>query len=124
MNKQEAVSQIMEIKAVLPEHLQAKLIEAVRVLATFKMISAEKDLPYWHPHLVTKLTEYSKTPLCIVNTEKAFPHIDYMTTSGYGYWRWQMNSNYYNGAVTNWLPLSALIGPHIMDELCNELKFE
>ena len=33
MNKQEAVSQIMEIKAVLPEHLQAKLIEAVKVLA-------------------------------------------------------------------------------------------
>ena len=38
MNKQEAVSQIMEIKAVLPEHLQIKLIDAVKVLANFKMI--------------------------------------------------------------------------------------
>ena len=36
MNKQEAVSQIMEIKAVLPEHLQIKLIDAVKVLANFK----------------------------------------------------------------------------------------
>lgn len=124
MNKQEAISQIKEIKAVLPEHLQIKLIEAVKVLAKFKMISAEKDLPYWHPHLVTKFTEYSKTPLCIVNTEKGLPHIDCMTTGSNIYWKWQINSNYYHGAVTNWLPLSALIGPHIMDEFCNVLKFE
>ena len=124
MNKQEAVSQIMEIKAVLPEQLQAKLIEAVRVLATFKMISADKDLPYWHPHLVTIYAEYSKTPLCIVNTEQGCPHIDYMTTGRNLYWRWQINSDYYYGAVTNWLPMNALSGPHIMDELCNVLKIE
>ena len=51
MNKQEAVSQIMEIKAVLPEHLQIKLIDAVKVLANFKMISVKDDMPYNHSHL-------------------------------------------------------------------------
>ena len=45
MNKQEAVSQIMEIKAVLPEHLQIKLIDAVKVLANFKMIISHVDNP-------------------------------------------------------------------------------
>lgn len=54
MNKQEAVSQIMEIKAVLPEQLQTKLIEAVKVLASFKMISVDDSMPYNHPRLPTK----------------------------------------------------------------------
>ena len=44
MNKQEAISKIMRIKAVLPERFQAELIEAVKVLATFKMISVDDDM--------------------------------------------------------------------------------
>ena len=117
MNKQEAVSQIMEIKAVLPEHLQAKLIEAVKVLANFKMISVKNDMPYNHPHLITKLGSLKLGPLCVVGYEDGRFRLDHMRQDRDGNWTW-------DGKIIDWLPTRALYGPHIMDEFGNELKFE
>ena len=124
MNKQEAVSQIMEIKAVLPEQLQAKLIEAVKVLATFKMISVDDDMPYNHPQLLSKLGRISFGPQCVVLTEDGVVRIDNVASDFYGLWSWQDTDENINGAITNWLPTRILVGPHIMDEFGNELKFE
>ena len=124
MNKQEAVSQIMEIKAVLPEQLQAKLIEAVKVLATFKMISVDDDMPYNHPQLLSKLGRFSFGPQCVVLTEDGVVRIDNVASDFYGLWSWQDTDENINGAITNWLPTRILVGPHIMDEFGNELKFE
>lgn len=126
MNKQEAVSQIMEIKAVLPEQLQAKLIEAVKVLATFKMISVDDDMPYNHPQLLSKLGIISFGPQCVVLTEDGVVRIDNMASdiSGLGSWQWQDTDEDIYGAITKWLPTEILVGPHIMDEYGNELKFE
>ena len=84
MNKQEAVSQIMEIKAVLPEQLQTKLIEAVKVLANFKMISVDDSMPYNHPQLLSKLGIISFGPQCVVLTEDGVVRIDNMASDIYG----------------------------------------
>lgn len=126
MNKQEAVSQIMEIKAVLPEQLQTKLIEAVKVLANFKMISVDDDMPYNHPQLLSKLGIISFGPQCVVLTEDGVFRIDNMAseTYGLGSWQWQDTDEDIYGAITNWLPTEVLVGPHIMDEFGNELKIE
>ena len=126
MNKQEAVSQIMEIKAVLPEQLQSKLIEAVKVLATFKMISVDDDMPYNHPQLLSKSGIISFGPRCVVLSEDGAFRIDNLAseTSGFGSWLWQDTDVDIYGAITNWLPTKILVGPHIMDEYGNELKFE
>ena len=126
MNKQEAVSQIMEIKAVLPEQLQSKLIEAVKVLATFKMISVDDDMPYNHPQLLSKSGIISFGPRCVVLTEDGAFRIDNLAseTYGLGSWLWQDTDVDIYGAITNWLPTKILVGPHIMEEYGNELKFE
>lgn len=123
MNKQEAVSQIMEIKAVLPKQLQAKLIEAVKVLASFKMISMDEDLPYNHPHLMRDIGCTSYGPLCLVKEEGGDFHIDSLAAADLCLWTWQ-ETNKPLFSMTHWLPLRALYGPNIMDEYGNELKFE
>lgn len=124
MDKQEAVSQIMGIKALLPEHLQAKLIEAVKVLANFKMISVDDDMPYNHPHLITKLGSYTLGPQCIVGYKDGQFRFDYMRQDGDGYWTWRYSNEDVYGKIIDWLPTRALYGPHIMDEFGNELKIE
>ena len=124
MNKQEAISQIMEIKALLPEHLQAKLIEAVKVLATFKMVSVDDDMPYNHPHLLTHIGKFSYGPLCVVRTEAGALRIDSYAKDFHGIWSWQETNQDVYGTISDWLPTRSLYGPHIMDELGNELKFE
>ena len=126
MNKKEAVSQIMEIKAVLPEQLQAKLIEAVKVLATFKMISVDDDMPYNHPQLLSKLGIISFGPRCVVLTEDGAFRIDNVASENYevGSWQWQDTDKDIYGAITKWLPTETLVGPHIMDEFGNELEIE
>ena len=126
MNKQEAISKIMKIKAVLPERLQTELIEAVKELATFKMISVDDDMPYNHPQLLSKLGIISFGPQCVVLTEDGDFRIDNVAseTYGLGSWQWQDTDEDIYGAITNWLPTEVLVGPHIMDEYGNELKFE
>lgn len=78
MNKEEAVFQIKEIKAVLPEHLQIKLIEAVKVLARFKMINVKDDMPYYHNRLIDSLGALSVSKQCVVRTEDNKFNIDNM----------------------------------------------
>ena len=126
MNKQEAVLQIMGIKAVLPEHLQIKLIEAVKVLANFKMINVKDDMPYNHSHLITQLGSCTFGPLCIVGYENGSFRLDNMRINGDGCWTWNWHSIYEKkyGKIIDWLPTRALYGSQIMDELGNELKFE
>ena len=126
MNKQEAISKIMRIKAVLPERLQTELIESVKVLATFKMISVDDDMPYNHPQLLSKRGRISFGPQCVVLTENGVVRIDNMASDiyGIGIWHWQDTDEDIYGAITNWLPTEVLVGPHIMDEYGNELKFE
>ena len=126
MNKQEAISKIMRIKAVLPERLQTELIEAVKVLATFKMISVDDDMPYNHPQLLSKSGIISFGPQCVVLTEDGVVRIDNMASDiyGLGSWLWQDTDVDIYGAITNWLPTKILVGPHITDELGNELKIE
>ena len=124
MNKQEAVSQIMEIKAVLPEHLQIKLIDAVKVLANFKMISVKDDMPYNHSHLITQLGSFTFGPLCIVGYEDGRLRLDNMRKDGDGCWTWHSVYEEMYGKMIDWLPTRALYGIQIMDELGNELKFE
>ena len=126
MNKQEAISKIMRIKAVLPERLQTELIESVKVLATFKMISVDDDMPYNHPQLLSKLGIISFGPRCVVLTEDGDFRIDNVAseTYGLGSWQWQDTDEDIYGAITNWLPTEVLVGPHITDELGNELKIE
>ena len=124
MNKQEAISKIMRIKAVLPERLQTELIEAVKVLANFKMISVEDDMPYNHPRLSTRLLKFCVGPLCLVRTENSDFHIDNMAADINGLWSWQGHFKEMDGDITHWLYLKALMGPRIMDEFGNELKIE
>ena len=126
MNKQEAISKIMRIKAVLPERFQAELIEAVKVLATFKMISVDDDMPYNHPQLLSKHGRISFGPQCVVLTENGVVRIDNMASDiyGIGIWHWQDTDEELHGTITDWLPLKSLRGSQIMDELGNELKIE
>ena len=114
----------MRIKAVLPERLQTELIEAVKVLATFKMISVDDDMPYNHPQLLSKSGIISFGPQCVVLTEDGVVRIDNVASDFYGLWSWQDTDENINGAITNWLPTKILVGPHITDELGNELKIE
>ena len=124
MNKQEAVSQIMEIKAVLPEHLQIKLIDAVKVLANFKMISVKDDMPYNHSHLITQLGSFTFGPLCIVGYEDGRLRLDNMRKDGDDCWTWHKVYEKQHGKVTHWLATSILSGPYIKDEFGNELEIE
>ena len=124
MNKQEAVSQIMEIKAVLPKQLQTKLIEAVKVLATFKMIDVDDTLPYNHPHLIKTLCRCSYGPLCLVISQDCTTHISHMASDINGVWSWKSTDEELHGTITDWLPLKSLRGSQIMDELGNELQIE
>ena len=126
MNKQEAISKIMRIKAVLPERLQTELIESVKVLATFKMISVDDDMPYNHPQLLSKRGIISFGPQCVVLTEDGVGRIDNMASDiyGLGSWHWQDTDEELHGTITDWLPLKSLRGSQIMDELGNELKIE
>ena len=124
MNKQEAISKIMKIKAVLPERFQTELIEAVKVLATFKMISVDDDMPYNHPRLTTKWSRCSIGSLCVVRTQNGDFHLDKMAADINGIWSWQANFKEIDGDITHWLYLKALMGPRLMDEFGNELKIE
>lgn len=124
MNKQEAISKIMGIKAVLPKQLQTELIEAVKVLASFKMISVEDDMPYNHPRLTTKWSRCSIGSLCVVRNQNGDFHLDKMAADINGIWSWQANFKEIDGDITHWLYLKALMGPRIMDEFANELEFE
>lgn len=124
MNKQEAVLQIMEIKTVLPEQLQTKLIEAVKVLATFKMINVEDDMPYNHPRLSIRLSRFAVGPLCLVRTENGDFHIDNMASDINGIWSWQGHFKDVDGDITHWFFLRSLTDHRIIDEFGNELKFE
>ena len=124
MNKQEAISKIMKIKAVLPERFQAELIEAVKVLATFKMISVDDDMPYNHPRLPTKWSRCLIGSLCLVRTQNGDFHLDKMAADFNGIWSWVANFKEMDGDITHWLYLKALMGPRIMDEFGNELKIE
>ena len=124
MNKQEAISKIMKIKAVLPERLQTELIEAVKVLATFKMISVDDDMPYNHPRLTTKWSRCSIGSLCVVRTQNGEFHLDKMAADFNGIWSWLSNFREMDGDITHWLYLKALMCPRIMDEFGNELKIE
>lgn len=125
MNKQKAIIQIMEIKAMLPKELQAKLIEAVRTLARFKMIDVNSDLPYKNKNLfVTKgLIKETQTIDCLVRTPYDYYYIDNMKKV-YGQWTWEWNSLDGDGPITNWLPLKPLLEDKLMDELGNELIIE
>ena len=124
MNKQEAITKIMKIKAELPERLQTELIEAVKVLATFKLINVDDTLPYNHPHLIKKICRCSYGPLCLVKTQDGTSHIGHMASDINGFWDWESTEEELHGTITNWLPLKSLIGSQIMDEFGNELKFE
>ena len=124
MNKQEAVSQIMEIKAVLPEQLQSKLIEAVKVLASFKMISVDDSMPYDHPKLITRVDNTLFFPLCVVRYEDRCHRLDNLYTDINGCWTWHKVYEKQHGRVTHWLPTRILAGRQITDEYGNELKFE
>ena len=124
MNKQEAVSQIMEIKAVLPEHLQIKLIEAVKVLANFKMISVDDSMPYDHPILCEIIGNIWLFPICIVRYEDGTRNLDYMYKDINGYWTWHKVYEKQHGKVTHWLATRVLSEPYIKDEYGNELKIE
>lgn len=125
MNKKQAINQIMEIKAMLPKELQAKLIESVRTLARFKMIDVNSDLPYKNKNLfVTKgLIKETQTIDCLVRTPYDYYYIDNMKKS-YGRWTWEWNSLEGDGPITNWLPLKPLLEDKLMDELGNELIIE
>ena len=124
MNKQEAVSQIMEIKAVLPEQLQSKLIDAVKVLANFKMISVDDSMPYDHPILSEIIGNIWFFPICIVRYEDGTRNLDYMYKDINGCWTWHKVYEKQHGKVTHWLATRILTEPRIMDEFGNELKFE
>ena len=124
MNKQEAISKIMKIKTVLPKHLQIQLIEAVKELANFKMISVDVDMPYNHPRLTTTWSRFCIGSLCVVRTQNGDFHLDNMAADINGIWSWQANFKEMDGDITHWLYLKALMGPRIMDEFGNELKFE
>ena len=124
MNKQEAVSQIMEIKAVLPEQLQSKLIDAVKVLANFKMISVDDSMPYDHPKLIMRVDNTLFFPLCVVRYEDRCHRLDNLYTDINGCWTWHKVYEKQHGKVTHWLATRILTEPHIMDESGNELKFE
>lgn len=131
MNKEEAVFQIKEIKAVLPEHLQIKLIEAVKVLARFKMINVKDDMPYYHNRLIDSLGALSVSKQCVVRTEDNKFNIDNMAgdiddwaDDCYDDWEWQNTEVEFDGPVVEWLPLVALTGDKITDEYGNELNFD
>ena len=124
MNKQEAVSQIMEIKAMLPEQLQTKLIEAVKVLASFKMISVDDSMPYDHPNLTMMIDDYLFLPVCLCQWEDGNHSIDYMYSDINHCWTWCTNNEKLHGKLTHWLATRILTGPYITDEYGNELKIE
>ena len=124
MNKQEAVSQIMEIKAVLSEQLQTKLIEAVKVLASFKMISVDDSMPYDHSKLTMRIDEFLFLPVCICKYENGTYHSDYMYRDSNSGWTWCTNNEELHGKVTHWLATSIVSGPYIKDEFGNELEIE
>ena len=124
MNKQEAISQIMEIKAVLPEQLQSKLIDAVKVLANFKMISVDDSMPYDHPKLITRVDNTLFFPLCVVRYEDRSHRLDNLYTDINGCWTWHKVYEKQHGKVTHWLATRILTEPRIIDEFGNELKFE
>lgn len=124
MNKQEAVLQIMEIKAVLTEPLQSKLIEAVKVLANFKMISVDDSMPYDHSNLMMRIDDFLFFPVCICKYENGTYHTDYMHIDSNHCWTWYTNNEELHGKVTHWLATRILDEPRIMDEFCNVLKFE
>ena len=131
MNKEDAVYQIKEIKRVLPEHLQIKLIEAVKVLARFKMINVKDDMPYYHNRLIDSLGALSVSKQCVVRTEDNKFNIDNMAgdiddwaDDCYDDWEWQNTEVEFDGPVVEWLPLVALTGDKITDEYGNELNFD
>ena len=124
MNKQEAVLQIMEIKAVLTEPLQLKLIEAVKVLADFKMISVDDSMPYDHPNLTMMIGRYWLVPVCIVKYEDGTHGINSMHRDINHLWSWISDNEIQHGKVTHWLSTRILNEPRIMDEYGNGLKFE
>lgn len=131
MNKEEAVYQIKEIKKVLPEHLQIKLIEAVKVLARFKMINIKDDMPYHHTRLIDSLGALLVSEPCVVRTEDNKFNIDNMALDFDDWaidcndgWEWQNTDVEFDGTVVEWLPLVALTRDKISDEYGNELNFD
>lgn len=134
MNKKEAINQIMEIKVALPKELQAKLIEAVRTLARFKMINVNDDVPCNHQNLILDLSGYyvsgritneSNTNICLTRTAYNVYSLDNMKKDcDFGNWYWEYHCKEAEGRILEWLPLSVLVGDQLMDELGNELIIE
>lgn len=134
MNKKEAINQIMEIMVALPKELQAKLIEAVRTLARFKMINVNDDVPCNHQNLILDLSGYyvsgritneSITNICLTRTAYNVYSLDNMKKDcDFGNWYWEYHCKEAEGRILEWLPLSVLVGDQLMDELGNELIIE
>ena len=101
MNTQEAISKIMKIKAVLPERLQTELIESVKVLATFKMISVDDDMPYNHPQLLSTRGIISFLPQCVVLTKNWLVRIDSYAKDFHGIWSWQETNQDVYGTISD-----------------------
>lgn len=134
MNKQQAINLIVEIKETLPKELQAKLIEAVRTLARFKMINVNDDVPCNHQNLILDLSGYyvsgritneSTTNICLTRTAYNVYSLDNMKKDyDIDDWYWEYHCKEAEGRILQWLPLSVLVGDQLMDELGNELIIE